>query len=153
MTRTAEHNADHVITVDYFAYLMELKPLDRETGYEVTAIDDYGVLDGDLITVSLVSDPDWVDDALTILFGVDFTVSSAHDYALSLARCSEGTPLCRVMGLHGEYTVVDNDGNALSQAELARHVGMEYRPYTSDVFDLSNAVVGDVYPGTWAKAQ
>lgn len=144
-----ESTADNVITIGYFAHLMGQEPLDRETGYEITAIED-GVLDGDLITSSLIADSERLNDAITIVYGVDFTVSPEHDHALSMARCAEGTPLCRVLGLSGEYTVVDEYGNPLAAHELARYVSSEFRPYTSDVFDLSEAVVGDVYPKSWS---
>lgn len=138
------------MTIGYFAHLMGQEPLDRETGYEVTAIED-GVIDGDLITSSLIADAEQLNDAVTIVYGIDFQVSATHDYALSMARCSNGTPLCRVMGLAAEYTVVDEYDKPLAAHALAQYVSTEYRPYISDVFDLSNAVVGDVYPKTWAQ--
>lgn len=146
-----ENNTNHVLTLEYFAHLMGQEPLDRETGYEITAIEG-GVLDGDLITSSLIADAEQLNDAVTILFGVDFRVGPEHDYALSMARCSQGTPLCRVMGLNAEYTVLDEHGKPLSADILARYVSSEYRPYISDVFDLGNAVVGDVYPKSWLKS-
>lgn len=150
MTHMTEHNTSHVITIRYFAHLMGQEPLDRETGYEVTASED-GVLDGDLITSSLIADAEQLNDAITILFGVDFRVGPDHDYALSMARCSEGTPLCRVMGMNAEYTVVDEHGRPLAADALAQYVSSEYRPYISDVFDLGNALVGDVYPKNWIR--
>lgn len=151
MSSTADSTTDNIITIQYFAHLMGQEPLDRETGYEVTSIED-GVLDGDLITSSLISDSEQLNDAVTVLYGVDFKVSAEHDYALSMARCVEGTPLCRVIGLEGEYTVVDEYGQPLAEHELAQYVSSEYRPYISDVYNLSGAVVGDVYPKTWIKA-
>lgn len=154
MRSTAESNTDHTITIQYFAHLMGQEPLDRETGYEVTAIEAVeggNVLDGDLITSSLISDAEQLNDAINILYGIDFKVSAQHDYALSMARCSEGTPMCRVIGLNSEYTVLDEYGKPLAADELAKYVSSEFRPYTSDVFDLSNAVVGDVYPKAWVK--
>src|SRR5699024_7653817 len=97
MQMTADNQNAAVMTIQYFAHLMGQEPLDRETGYEVVSIED-GVMDGDFITSSLISDAEQLNDAITILYGVDFRVGPEHDYALSMARCSEGTPLCRVMG-------------------------------------------------------
>lgn len=142
-------DADSLMPLAHFQHLMGQEPLDRKTGYEVTGVDEHGVLDGDLITSALIPDTGQFDDALTILYGIDFEVSAEHEYKLSIGRCGNGTPLCRVLGMQGAYRVIDEQGHQLSEAELAQHATSEYRPNLFDVFDLRHAVVGDVYPKAW----
>lgn len=146
---TAADNGVRVMPLDHFVYLMGQEPVDRKAGYEVTGMDDDGVLDGDMIVSALISDTVKFNDAITVLYGIDFEVCARHDWRLNIGRCSRGTPLCRVMGLETMYRVADARGNLLSEAELARHVSDEFKPGLFDSFDLSNAVVGDVYPQSW----
>lgn len=142
-------NSDGVMTLSYFKHLMGQEPLDRKTGYQVTGIDDQGVLDGDMITSALIPDTDQFNDAITILYGVDFEVSAEHEYKLTIGSCGNGTPLCRVQGMQGPYQVIGDDGHPLSEEELAQHATSEFCPNLFDSFDLRGAVVGDVYPKSW----